>query len=164
MLIAQVLFPTAPPGVGRADAFARASGNRRAVAVRIGQALFKNEWAAQVLNVYADGFDGHEVAGLRLSGTHFHHALSRDEFMSEVTDLLGRSFAASKVEEIDIWATVPLRVGKDVVVSGDLAVPTWRTVFSLSARRDESTAELLRRMRQGGGVFWDQEWERSALK
>jgi hypothetical protein len=61
-------------------------------------------------------------------------------------------------------ATVPLRVGKDIIVAGDLAKPTSRTVFTLSVRRGESVASLLRRMRQGDGVFWDQDWTRSGLK
>lgn len=164
VLIAQVLFPTAKPGVGKSDAYARAAGNRKPIAVVIGRSLFATEWPAQVLNVYADGIPGHDVAGLRVSGTHFHHALSREEFIGEVADLVQRTFDATSVEEVDIWATVPLRIGKDVVVAGDLAKPAWRTVFSLSARRNEGTDQLLRRMRQGHGVFWDQEWAHSALK
>lgn len=164
VLLAQVLFPTAPPGVGKTDAYARASGSRKAVAVTIGQALFATEWPAQVLNVYADGIPGHDVAGLRISGTHFHHPLTREQFISEMADVVERTFQSANVEEVDVWATVPLRVGKDLVVAGDLAVPTWRTVFTLSAKRNEPVSMLLGRMRRADGVFWDQEWARSALK
>lgn len=163
ILIAQVLFPTAPPGVGKTDAFARASGNRKAEAVTIGRALFATEWPAQVLNVYADGIAGHDVAGLRISGRRFHHPLTREQFIGEVADLVQHTFDSSNVEEVDLWATVPLRVGKDLVVAGDLAVPTWRTVFTLSVRRNEPLSALVQRMRRGDGVFWDQEWARSAL-
>ena len=53
ILIAQ-LFPTAPPTVDQLDANARASGNRKDIAVSIGRALFRTRWPAQVLNVYAD--------------------------------------------------------------------------------------------------------------
>jgi hypothetical protein len=163
-LVAQVLFPTAPPSVDRTDAVARAAGNAKPVAIRIGRALFETEWPAQVLNVYADGIAGRDVAGLRISGVHFHHSLTREQFIAEVAALVDRSFAASPVDEVDVWATVPLRVGKDVVVAGDLAKPTSRTVFTLSALRGESSAALERRMRRGAGVFWDQDWTRNGLK
>ena len=164
VLAAQVLFPTASPGVDRTDAYARAAGNRKPVAVRIGRALFATEWPAQVLNVYADGIPGHEVAGLRVSGEHFHHPLTRAQFIDEIGGLVQRAFASEPVEEVDVWASVPLSVGKGVVVAGDLAKPTFRVVFTLSARRGESAAALVRRMQQGDGVFWDQDWERTALK
>lgn len=162
-LLAQ-LFPTASPGVDRSDAYARAAGNRKALAVRIGTALFANQWPAQVMNVYADGIAGHEVAGLRISGVHFHHALTREQFAQEIVDVVGRTFAAAPVEEVDVWASVPLRVGKGVVVSGDLAKPTSRIVFTVSVRREESAATLARRLRSGRGVFWDQDWAQTALK
>ncbi|HET9097613.1 MAG TPA: hypothetical protein VFN37_13210 [Candidatus Baltobacteraceae bacterium] len=163
-LTAQVLFPTAPPGVGRSDAYARAAGNRKMVAVQIGQSLFRTQWPAQVLNVYADGIRGHAVAGLRLSGVHFHHPLTHAEFLTEVSDLVEHAFAAAPVEEVDLWVSVPLNVGKGVVVAGDLAKPTFRVVFTVSVRRGEAAAALLQRLRRGDGVFWDQDWARTALK
>jgi hypothetical protein len=101
---------------------------------------------------------------LRISGVRFHHSLTRDQFIAEVASLVDRSFAASPVDEVDVWATVPLRVGKDVVVAGDLAKPTSRTVFTLSVIRGESSAALVGRMRRGAGVFWDQDWTRNGLK
>jgi hypothetical protein len=159
-----VLFPTAPPGIDRLDAIARAGGNRKAMAVSIGRALFDVRWPAQVLNVYADGFAGHDVAGLRVSGVRFHHTLTRAEFAQEIAGLAHAAFAAAPIDEVDVWATVPLRVGKDVVVAGDIAKPTSRTVFSVTVLREESAASLLRRLQQGSGVYWDQEWARSTLK
>ncbi len=164
LLLGQVLFPTVPPGVSSLDAAARAGGNRKPVAVKVGRALFTTEWPAQVLNVYADGFGGHEIVGLRVSGVHFHHALSRDEFISEIARLVQKAFAAAPVDEVDVWASVPLRIGKDIVVAGDIAKPTTRTVFSVSVQRSESTSALMRRLQQGHGVYWDQDWTRSALK
>lgn len=164
VLLGQVLFPTAPPGVDRLDASARAAGNRKAMAVSIGRALFNTEWPAQVLNVYADGFAGHDIAGLRLSGVHFHHPLTSRDFALEIAGLVEKAFATAPVDEVDVWATVPLRVGKDVVVSGDIAKPTSRTVFSVSVKRGESSDSLQRRLQQGNGVYWDQEWKHSALK
>jgi hypothetical protein len=164
ILVAQVLFPTVSPSVDRFDAVARAGGNRKPMAVKIGRALFTTEWPAQVLNVYADGFGGHDIAGLRVSGVHFHHPLSRDEFSSEIAQLVQKAFASAPIDEVDVWASVPLRVGKDVVVAGDIAKPTSRTVFSVSVQRGESISALARRLQQGHGVYWDQEWTRSALK
>lgn len=163
-LIAQALFPTAPPGVDRTDAYARASGNRKPVAVQIGRALFATRWPAQVLNVYVNGIPGHDVAGLHISGVHFHHALTQAQFSGEIAGLVSRAFAVAPVEEVDVWTSVPLSVGKGVVVAGDLAKPTFRVVFSVSVRRGESMQSLQRRMHQGDGVYWDQDWERSAFK
>lgn len=159
-----MLFPTASPGVDRLDANARAAGNRKAMAVAIGRSIFATEWPAQVTNVYADGIAGHDIAGLRVSGSHFHHSLSRDEFAGEIVALVQRAFAAAPVEEVDVMTSVPLRVGKDVVVAGDLAKPTSRLVFTVTVRRGESAAALLSRIRSGSGVYWDQEWARTALK
>jgi hypothetical protein len=159
-----VLFPTAPPGVGRTDAYARAAGNRKTVAVQIGRSLFRTRWPAQVLNVYADGIAGHDVAGLRVSGVHFHHPLTHAEFFTEVSNLVAGAFAAAPVQEVDLWVSVPLNVGKGVVVAGDLAKPTFRIVFTVSVRRGESAGALLQRIRRGDGVFQDQDWERAALK
>jgi len=163
VLLAQ-LFPTAPPGVDRLDASARASGSRKDLAVGIGRALFHTQWPAQVLNVYADGVGGHAVAGLRVSGEHFHHSLTRDQFVGEIASLVRVTFSAAPVEEVDIWASVPLQVGKEVIVAGDLARPTARAVFTVSVRRGERTDALLRRLRASRGVYWDQEWARTTLK
>jgi len=159
-----VLFPTAPPSVGATDAYARAAGNRKPMAVRIGRDLFRTVWPAQVLNVYADGVTGHDVAGLHVSGVHFHHQLTRAEFLDEIDDLVERAFAAAPIEEVDIWTSVPLNVGKGVVVAGDLAKPTFRTVFTVSVHRGEGASALRHRLQQGEGVFWDQDWERTAFK
>ena len=159
------LFPAAPPGVDRSDALARASGNRKAVAVTIGRALFSNQWPAQILNVYADGARRFVVAGLRISGVHFHRALSRAAFLDEVRAIVARAFRASPpVREVDVWVSVPLSVGTGIVVSGDLAKPTSRTVFTVSVLRGEGSTAFDRRLRSGRGVFWDQEWKRDALK
>ncbi len=132
--------------------------------MKIGRALFATTWPAQVLNVYADGIPQHEIAGLHVSGVHFHHPLTNAQFTAEIADLVERAFAAAPVEEVDVWASVPLSVGKGIVVSGDLAKPTFRTVFTLTVRRGESTASMIARMRQGHGVFWDQEWKQTAFK
>jgi len=152
------------PSLADVDAHARASGSLKALAVSIGKVLFATTWPAQIQKVYADGIGAHHAAGLRVAGTHFHAALTRRQFMDEIAELIRRTFAASDVEEVDVWAAVPLAAGRGVIVSGDLAKPTSRTVFTISARRGEPADGLLARLNSGRGVFWDQEWARTALK
>jgi predicted amino acid dehydrogenase len=155
----------ATPSVADLDAHARATGNRKDIAVSVGDNLFRQRWPAQVMQVAANEMGTHLVLGLRISGVHFHRPLSRDEFYSEIAALVSECFsAAPQAEEVDVWTTVPLDVGKGVVVAGDLAKPTSRTVFTLSARRGETAADLASRLRGGGDVFVDEEWARTAFK
>lgn len=143
------------PTVAELDADARAAGNRIDIAERIGDSIFKIPRAAQVSQISANALGKHVVVGIRLWGVKFHQPISREEFLDEVASLIRTAFAAApEAEEVDLWASVPIVVGKDVVVSGDLAKPTTRTVFSLSVRRGEIAKT----------AFWDQEWERSAFK
>jgi hypothetical protein len=142
------------------DAYARAAGNRRADAVRIGERLFARVLPAQVLKVRVDGAGAHEVAGLVISGVKFHGPLSHTSFTDEVTGLVRDAFVASRVEEVDCWATVPLPVGAHVVVTGDMAAPTSRIVFSVTVRRSEG-ARFASRLRRGTDVFWDPAFERA---
>ena len=163
-LAAQLLFPPATPGVAFSDANARALGNDRRAAVALGRALFATQWPAQVLDVYADRSGDLVVAGLRVGGSKFHHPMTRAQFLSEIEQLAMRALRASNASEVDIWATQPLAVTKRTVVSGDLALPAWRTVFSVSVRRGEAASALAARLRSGRGVYWDQDWTRSAFK
>ncbi len=153
------------PSIADLDATARASGNRRDLAEHIGEAVFATEWPAEVSQISANQLGSHLIVGIRIWGVKFHKPLTRDEFVDEVVGLIGKTFAAEpSAEEIDVWASVPIVVGRDIVVSGDLAKPTSRLVFSLTARRDETDAKLRARAYSGEGVFWDQEWVRSAFK
>ncbi len=145
------------PSVVELDASARAAGNLKTLAVRIGDRVFATPWPAQVTQVSANGFDGHVIVGVRISGVKFHEALNRAGFEGEVQSLIALCFAEdSAIEEVDVWASVPIVVGRDVVVSGDLAIPTSRPVFTLSVRRG---GDLLH-----ARAFWDEEWARSAFK
>ena len=135
------------------NAQARAQGNRRSDAVALGTALLTTRWPAQVLKVRIDGIGSHEVAGLVLSGVKFHTPVDAAAFTNEVIALVQRTFAHSRVEEVDVWATVPLR-------AGDNAQPTTRTVYGVTIRRDEA-ATFAGRLHAGGGAFWDQAWKRS---
>lgn len=147
----------AMPSVGELDANARAAGNLKSLAERIGDLIFATPWAAQVTQVSANGIDGHIIVGVRISGVKFHHEMSQADFESEVHQLIARAFAvAPGIEEVDIWASVPIVVGKDAIVSGDLAVPTSRPVFTLSVRR--GVDPLL------AHAFLDEDWARQTFK
>ena len=142
------------PSVAELDADARASGNRIDIAQRIGEGVFKSTWAAQVSQISANSVGKHVIVGIRVWGVKFHHPITRAEFSNEMLSLIRIAFAAApEAEEVDLWASVPIAVGKGVIVSGDLAKPTTRTVYSVSVRRGEKPST----------AFWDQEWERSAF-
>ncbi|MGA8534324.1 MAG: hypothetical protein WB615_09485 [Candidatus Tumulicola sp.] len=161
------LGSAAVPSVADLDASARAAGNRIDVATRIGENVFGSTWPAQVSQISANEIGGHLIVGIRLWGVKFHAALTREEFVGEVAALVERAFAAAPAaEEVDVWTSVPIDVAKGVVVSGDLAKPTSRTVFSLTARRGESAEQLSARAERttAGDVFWDEEWARAAFK
>jgi hypothetical protein len=166
MEIARAAAAAYAPSVAQLDATARATGNRRDVAQHIGVSVFSTRWTAEVTQVSANALSGHLIVGIRLLGAKFHRPMTRDEFTSEVVALVEASFAAAPAtEEIDLWATVPLSVAKGAVVSGDLAKPTSRTVFSLTARRGESAAALRARLAGASdGVFWDTQWARAAFR
>lgn len=154
------------PTVAELDAEARAAGNRRDLAQRIGDSVFATEWPAEVSQISVNALDDHMIVGIRILGVKFHRPITRPEFASEIAALAGRAFAAApSAEELDIWASVPIGVAKGVVVSGDLARPTSRTVFSVTARRSESAAALEARLDvRNGGVFWDEQWAQSAFR
>ena len=145
------------------NAEARTEGNRRKVAVQVGRSLLVRTWPAQVLKVRVDGAGSHSVAGLVLSGVKFHGSLDERAFLREVATLVERTFAASDVEEVDVWTTVPVAVGKGAVVAGDFAQPTTRIVFSATLRRSDAASGVMRALRVGRNVFWDASW-RSSLK
>jgi hypothetical protein len=154
-----------PPSVADLDATARAAGNRLDVAHRVGESVFRTTWPAQVSQISANGIGKHVIVGIRVWGVKFHHPITRKEFVSEVAALVERAFAAApEAEEVDLWASVPIAVGKGVIVSGDLAKPTTRTVFSISVRRGETPQSVLAHIAGSSAAFWDQEWERSAFK
>ncbi len=156
----------AAPSVADLDAAARAVGNRRDLAEHIGEAIFGTEWSAEVSQISANQLGTHLIVGIRMWGVKFHHPLSQADFVAEVVALAEKTFmAAPAAEEIDVWASIPISVGKGVIVNGDLAKPTSRTVFSLTIRRGESAASLrARASRASDDVFWDQEWTHSAFK
>jgi hypothetical protein len=154
------------PTVAQLDAAARAAGNRKDVADQIGISIFATRWPAEVSQVSANAVGDHLIVGIRVLGVKFHRAVTREEFETEILALVAiASGSAPQAEEIDVWASVPIEVAKGVVVSGDLAKPTSRTVFSLTTRRGESPGALKARISGNqGNVFWDEEWAQNAFK
>jgi len=146
----------ATPSVADLDARSRATGNRLDVAMAVGEKIFATRWPAQVLQVEANEMGPHLVLGLHVSGVKFHTPLTQSDFDGEVRSLVAQAFAAApSAEEVDVWVTVPIAVGKDVIVSGDLAKPTTRTVYTVSALRGRSTHT---------NIFLDEEWAHGAFK
>jgi hypothetical protein len=163
-LMLALALVAASPSVADLDAHSRAGGNRLDIATSVGEHLFSTTWPAQVLQVLANQDGSDIVLGLRINGVKFHGTLTRDTFDREVMDLVARAFAAAPAaEEVDLWVTVPISVGKGLVVSGDLAKPTTRTVFAVSVRRDETASALGARLRSGADVFLDEEWASTAF-
>jgi hypothetical protein len=154
------------PSVADLDAAARAVGNRHDIAQNIGRAIFRTQWPAEVNQVSANEMDGHLIVGVRIWGVKFHRPLTRADFVDEIVSLTGAIFsAAPDAEEIDFWAAVPIDVRKDEIVSGDLARPTSRTVFSVTVLRSEGAQTLHERaMEENDGVFWDAQWARDAFR
>jgi hypothetical protein len=149
-----------PNALATVDAEARAAGNRRAVAVRIGEALLARTWSAQIVKIRVDGAGGHNVAGIVLSGVKFHQRLGPSAFSDEVIALVAGAFAASDVDEVDVWATIPLPVTAQEVESGEYLRPTARIVYAATVERSEASS-FAGRLRTGDDVFWDPAWRRS---
>lgn len=132
----------------------RVAGNRRPEAIQLARALLVQMWPVSVQQVRIDGVGQHHVAGIVLSGVKFHQILDTDGFLDEIESLVSKTFAAVDVEEVDVWVLVPVPVAKGAVVSGDLAVPTSRTVFACSVPRSrlDQLDELLRSKKN---VYWE---------
>jgi len=153
------------PSVASLDAHARASGNQKTLATHVGESIFSKPWPVQVVGISANRIGGHTVLGMRLSGVKFHAPITRGEYVDEIVSLVERAFAAApSAEETDLWTIVPIPYRKGEIVTGALAQPTSRPVFSVSVRKGESASHLGARIRAGNGVFWDQEWSRMAFK
>jgi hypothetical protein len=142
------------------NAIERAEGNRPAQAVQIGRVLLRTTWPAQVLKIRVDGAGAHAVAGLVLSGVKFHRRLDPAAFTAEVVALVAMTFASSYVDEVDVWATVPLPYARQQPVNGEYLIPTERTVYGVTILRSEA-ATFAARLGRGDDVFWDPAWRRT---
>lgn len=124
--------PTALANIARE----RIAGNVPAVAEGVAVALLARRFPEQILKVHVLSLRPATVAGIVLSGVKFHHAVSREQFETDVADMARLTFDSSpRIGEVDIWVTVPLEVGTGLPVSGDYALPTSRTVFSAAITR-----------------------------
>jgi peptidoglycan/xylan/chitin deacetylase (PgdA/CDA1 family) len=132
----------------------RAAGNDPQAAEAIAVALLARKFPEQILKVHVLASQPATVAGIVLSGVKFHRAVNRDRFAADVREMVELAFeAAPSVHEVDVWATVPLKVAAGTTVSGDYAEPTAATVFSAAiARRpdEESNGGI-----DLGRVYWD---------
>ena len=152
------------PSVAQIDAGARARGNRRALAVAIGERLFSRVLPVQLLEIRASGLRNRAYVGLRFSGEKFHGPVSKVSLDRELVDAVETAFAISpQVREVDCWIVVPIPVAPGTVVSGDKAMPTERDVLTVSVRRGESAAALAHRLQSGIGVVADPRWVARAL-
>ncbi len=153
------------PTVADLDAASRAGGNRKELAMRLGDAIFQNEWPVQIFRISADSIGSHVVVGLGLYGVKFHHPITQSEFAAEVSTLVKKAFdTLPDAEEVDVWTVVPINVGKGVIVTGDLAKPTTRTVFSVAVTRKNVPALSVPSLFAPSKAYWDEEWTRTAFK
>ncbi len=138
-----------------AVAKSRSEGNAPDTAERVAVALLSVGYPEQILKVRVFATKPAVVAGIMLSGVKFHAPVDRETFAADAADMIYRAFAAEpSVTEVDIWAVVPIAVARDATVSGDLAVPTTRTVFSASVLRSDWDRE------EGtlGTTYWEAGW------
>lgn len=136
----------------------RAEGNDPALAERIGVALLSGAFPEPILKVRVLTVPPASVAGIMLSGARWHRTINKRQLLGDAVAMAGRAFASGpNLAEVDIWAIVPLPVQPGAPVSGDLAVRTSRTVFSVVARPANGAPTL-------GAVFLDDLWARQTLK
>ena len=115
----------------------RAAGTQRAIAVAIGKRVFAHDLPEQVLKIRVDGAGRHTIAGVTISGVKFKHPIDASGLTAEVATVVRDAFAATAVEEVDVWATVPMAQPPKTVVSGEYAQPTSRTVYSATVVRGD---------------------------
>lgn len=164
--ILAAIVASAPAAAQAQDArvIGRSTGSDLATARRIAAALLARPLPAQLLKVRCERAGARVDCGLTLSGTHFHRSLGLNDWNAEVAGLIERAYAAAPdVDEIDLWATVPLDAGKGAIVSGDLAKPTSATVFSITVPKSDRGA-VRERLADGRGVFWDPAFHTSLAK
>jgi peptidoglycan/xylan/chitin deacetylase (PgdA/CDA1 family) len=115
----------------------RIEGNDPAVAERIGISLLREDFREPIEKIRVLTVPAASVAGIMLSGSGLHGPVTETQFETDARSMALLALSnAPRVSEVDVWATVPQAVATGAVVAGDLALPTERTVFSLSLRRD----------------------------
>ena len=86
----------------------------------------------------------HLIVGIRLWGVKFHRPVTRAEFVDEVTATLTEKRLRRRrpSKRSTCGRAFRSKSARASIVSGDLAQPTVRTVFSLTARRGESAEQV----------------------
>ena len=131
----------------------RIEGNAPGMAEDVAVALLARSFPEQILKVHVLALPPATVAGIMLSGVKFHHAVNREQFEADVSDMVEAAFdAAPRVDEVDVWTIVPIQVAAGTIVSGDYAEPTSRTVFSAAVTRAKFDASGRLDL---GTTFWD---------
>lgn len=153
-LLLAALLPAANPA-RMSDAFARSEGNDPRLAHAIGDRIFARIEPVQVVKVRVDAVNDHRVASLLLSGVKFHGRVTYASFLAEVERLALDALAAAPVEEVDVEVVVPPGYAQGVLVGGDGNIPQYRTVFTMTVKRNETAPELAARAASGNGIFWD---------
>ncbi len=137
----------------------RIAGNAPQRAEALCIALLERRFPEQILKVHLLAMQPTAVAGILLSGVKFHEAMNARRFQADVRSMVRTALLSDKaLDEVDVWATVPIAVGAGRPVSGDFAVPASKTVFStaVTAKGDGSGARPL----TWGAQYWDARWAR----
>lgn len=134
----------------------RIAGNEPQVAESVAVALLVRHFAEPIMKVYVLAIPQTAFGGIVLSGVKFHAPVNRRQFAADVREMAVTAFAAApSLREVDIWSTVPIAVLAGEPVSGDLAVPTSKTVFSTAATRQRAR---LQTTLVWGTTYWDPHW------
>lgn len=135
----------------------RIAGNAPQTAESITVALLSRKFPEQILKVHVVASKPATVAGIVLSGVKFHEPVNRERFERDVREMVAAAFSvAPSLDEVDIWATVPIEVNSQATVSGDYATPTAKTVFSAAVTR--SSRSQTTDSWDLGVTYWDKEW------
>lgn len=133
----------------------RIAGNEPAVAETVATALLAQRFPEQITRVRVERIMPATVAGIVLSGRKFHAGVDRERFEQDVRQMVGVAFAvAPSLDEVDVWATIPIAVPAGAVVSGDEAAPTERTVFSAAVVKTPHASAPW----DLGVTYWDHSW------
>jgi hypothetical protein len=122
----------------------------------VAHALLAQPLALQLTRVRCERAAGHDFCGLSLSGVKFKQRVDTAAFTAEVDGLVRGAFAVDPaIAEVDLWVSVPADSGKGTVASGDFALPTAATVYTITVPRAQAN-----RPDVGTNVFWDPVFQR----
>ena len=102
------------PSIADLDATARAAGNRSTSRPRSAKASSARRGRRRSVKSRANEIGSHLIVGVRLWGVKFHRAADASGVRPRSSRRsLRKTFAAAPaVEEVDVWASIPIEVGK----------------------------------------------------